>query len=61
MSSNVQFIFLRVNPVELVRNLNWHHSLYHLGNPSIEGTTFVGIGEVLTVEDLNLPVLLDER
>jgi hypothetical protein len=53
---NVPFIL-----VHLV-DLRTRYPLYHsLGNSSIEGATLVGVGEVLTLEDLNLPVLLDER
>jgi len=41
--------------------LRSRHSWCRLGNPSIEGTTLVGIGKVLAVEDLSLPLLLDKR
>ena len=30
------------------------------GNPSKEGGTLLGVGEVLQLEDLKFPVLLDE-
>ena len=40
------------HPLGLCRNL---------GNPRIENTTLVGVREIFTLEDLNLPVLLNER
>ena len=31
-----------------------------LGNPTKEGATLLGIGEVLEIEDLKFPILLDD-
>jgi hypothetical protein len=53
--SNAQFSFIHGNLRSrclLGRNL---------GNCGIEGGTLLGVGEVLKLEDLNFPVLLDER
>jgi hypothetical protein len=33
----------------------------NFGNPSIEVATLLGVGEVLKLEELNFPVLFDER
>ena len=33
---------------------------HSLGNPGYEGITFLGVREVLTVEDLELPILFDK-
>jgi hypothetical protein len=43
-------------------NLRNSHSLgRNLGSSCIEGATLLGVGEVLNLEDLNFPILLDER
>jgi hypothetical protein len=34
---------------------------YNLGSSSIEAATLLRVGEILNLEDLNFPILLDKR
>ena len=55
--SNVRFILTHIHFGDLQTRYQRGHSL---GNPSEEGATLRGIGEVLEIEDFKLPVLLDD-
>ena len=50
-------LFLHVHLVDLLSNCLLGRSL---GNPSEEGDTLLGVGEVLAVDDLKLAVLLNK-
>ena len=56
-SSKTQLIPASVHLVDLLSNCLLGRSL---GDPSVEGCTFLRVGEVLAAEDLKLPVLLDK-
>ena len=56
-SSNTRFILTHIHFEDLQTRYQRGHSL---GNPSEEGATLRGVGEVLNIEDFKLPVLLDD-